>query len=60
MGITPSLVLILDRNELWWSVVLGILAFDVLLAAFEGLIQRLGKRFHFSLNCVSLTWLEVI
>jgi len=54
MGITPSLVLILDRNELWWSVILGILAFTVLLTAFQGLIQRLGKRFHFSLNRISL------
>lgn len=54
MGITQSLVLILDRNELWWGVILGILVLTVLLAAFQGLIQGPGKRFRFSLNYISL------
>lgn len=31
LGIALSLILIFDRNELWWSVILGIFAFTVLL-----------------------------
>lgn len=52
--VDTSLVLVSDGNELWWSVILGILAFTVLLTAFQGLVQRVGKRFNFSLNNISL------
>lgn len=31
LGIALSLVLIFDRNELWWRVILGVFAFTVLL-----------------------------
>lgn len=54
MGMMLNLVLVLDRNEIWESVILHISASAVLLAAFQGVIQSLGKSFHFFLNCISL------
>jgi len=54
MGMMLNLVLVLDRNEIWESVFLHISASAVLLTAFEGVIQSLGKSFHFFLNCISL------
>lgn len=54
MGMMLNLVLVLDRNEIWESVFLHISASAVLLTAFQGVIQSLGKSFHFFLNCISL------